>query len=673
MIKPSHILLGLCLIIFWGCSQKNNRIVHTPTQDSIQKYLALANLDTLDHHKRVAYNDKALSFIDLTKNDSLTREWLEKINYRYLKAGEYKKFINTINYFEEKVFEKNNRSGIAKFHKLKGLYFHFLKMNDSAYYHYIKAEYIFKSLGNRLEMAKMLLNKSYIQNNLNDYLGAELSAKKANYIFKKKKVYNLEYDSLILLGNVYQSIGEDDKSIKSYNTALSLVDKFNKTSEDCVKSTCLNNIGNVYREQNNYKLAILYFKKSLKEMSVCKKDKALLGILSNNLGYCYLKTNTLKSPLIFQSAKKTLDSLGIKNESAMSDIYLSEFYIKKEDSIRANLHAESALKLTKLSKASDFYLTALTNAGRINPKKAHIYIQEFKHINDSLLFKERTARNQYYKIQLETEEINQQKNNALKQRTIIVIIAFGLLLITLLLIIIFWQRLKQKELKVIQVQQKSNAEIYHLMLLQKDKEEAARESERKRISMELHDSVMNKLSSIRLNLSVIKKQHNDKTNHDFDKQVKDIFKVETEIRNITHNLNEKGLDQNFHFEKMLEEFIDEQNKFNRIAFSISVDQSIDWDVVSYIKKMNLYRIIQEACHNINKHSHASVATISIKKEAEKIKTTISDNGIGFNASNPNQGIGLHNIRFRVASLKGNLTITSTEKEKTILFVSIPLD
>lgn len=672
-MKPSHLLLGLWLISFWGCSQKTDHIVHTPTQDSIQKYLSLANLDTLDHHKRVEYNDKALFFIDLTKNDSLTRESLEKINYTYLKVEEYKKFKNSINYFEEKVFRENNRLGIAKFHKLKGLYFHFLKMNDSAYYHYVKAEYIFKSLAHKLEMAKMLLNKSYIQNNLNDYLGAELSAKRAYYIFKEIKVYNLEYDSLILLGNVYQSIGEDEKSIKTYNNALSLIDKFNKSSEDCVKSTCLNNIGNVYREQNNYKAAIYYFKRSLKEMTDCKKDKALLGILSNNLGYCYLKTNTLKSPLIFQSAKKVLDSLEIKNESAMSDIYLSEFYIKKKDSVRANLHAESALKSTKSSNASDFYLNALTNAGSINPKKAPIYIQEFKRINDSLLFTERTARNQYYKIQLETEEINQQKNNALKQRTIIVVIAFGLLLITLLLIIISRQRLKQKELKLVQVQQKANADIYHLMLLQKDKEEAVRESERKRISMELHDGVMNKLSSIRLNLSVIKRQRDDKTIPDFDKQVKDIFKVETEIRNITHNLNEKGLDQNFHFVKMLEDFIGEQNKFNRITFTISVDQSIEWDILSYFKKMNLYRIIQEACHNINKHSHASIASISIKKERKNIHTTISDNGIGFNTSNPGQGIGLHNIRFRVASLNGIFTITSSENEKTVLSISIPLD
>ena len=149
--------------------------------------MALAENDRLDFKKRVQYNDKALSFIDLRRNDSIVRGSLDRVNYLYLKTENYSKFKNIITIYQKKVFDKKDSLGIAKFHKYKGLYFHFLKINDSAYFHYLKAEHMYNRLNDKNEVAKILLNKSYVQNDYNDYLGAELSAKKAFSFFKTKK------------------------------------------------------------------------------------------------------------------------------------------------------------------------------------------------------------------------------------------------------------------------------------------------------------------------------------------------------------------------------------------------------------------------------------------------------------------------------------------------------
>jgi tetratricopeptide (TPR) repeat protein len=229
-----------------------NQPESNPANDSVQKYLALAENDSLDFKKRVQYNDKALSFIDLRRNDSLVRESLDKVNYLYLKTKKYSKFKTIIKIYQKKVFDTKDSLGIAKFHKYKGLYFHFLKINDSAYFHYLKAEYMYNRLNDKYEVAKILLNKSYIQNDYNDYLGAELSAKKAYSYFREEKILKFQYKCLIILGNVYQSIGNDNEAIKSYEEAMELVDKFNPSKNECVRGTCLNNIGNVYREKNNF-------------------------------------------------------------------------------------------------------------------------------------------------------------------------------------------------------------------------------------------------------------------------------------------------------------------------------------------------------------------------------------------------------------------------------------
>lgn len=671
-MKKSIVLLTIFLILS-GCSQMGNQPESNPANDSVQKYLALAENDSLDFKKRVQYNDKALSFIDFRRNDSVVRRSLDKINYLYLKTETFPKFKRIIKIYQKKVFDKNDSLGIAKFHKYKGLYFHFLKINDSAYFHYSKAEGYFQSLNNKYEEAKILLNKSYVQNDYNDYLGAELSAKKAYFFFREKKLSDLQHRSLMILGNVYQTIGNNDEALKSYKEAMNLLMISDKSKKNIKKSNCLNDIGNFYRERKDYKKALIYFNKAIKSKSLLKEDASLLGILYNNIGYCYLMNNQLKSPQIFFNGKKILDSIGIKDESAMSDVYLSNYYILKGDSLKANFHAESSLKLARQAKAPHFYLTALTNAGSINPEKATFYIQEVKRINDSLLFAERTARNQYYKIQLETEEINQQKETAIKQRTYFIIIALAVFLIAILIVIITRQRLKQKELVLRNTQQKANEDIYHLMLVQKTKEDEARQQEKKRIALELHDGVMNKLTSTRLNLSVLSFKRDAVTVEHCLPHIEEIKTIENEIRNLTHNLNQKTTLGDNSYEKLLTDLILELNQISTVDFALTIDPAVNWENYTDIQKMNLYRILQESCQNIIKHSEAQKANISFFINGKKLYLTVADDGIGIPPSNPKKGIGLKNIKYRVKALNGKLNINSQVNQGTSLSISIPLE
>lgn len=662
----------LLLIIFFGCNTKTTDKKNSATNDSIQKYLALAGNDTLAFDKRIKYNDKALSFVDLERNDSLTRENLNRVSHIYLKTQHFKSFERSLKNYKNKVFEKNDSLGIARYHKYKGYFYHLKKVKDSAFYNYLKAEKICQFLNNKKEIAIINLNKSLIQNSINDYLGAELSAKKAYNYFKENKLHKNEFKSLILIGNINQSIGENVIAIQCYKDAMLLINKFDDLENSSPKGSCLNNIGNVYREQNNFKAAIFHFKLALKEKNLFKKDPELLGYILNNLGYCYLKSNQMRIPSLFEKSKRLFDSLGLKDESAVCEINLSEYFSKKGDSLKANSHAESALKLAKESKASYYYLTALSHAGSINPNKAPVYIKEYHHINDSLLFVERNARNQYYKIQLETDEISEQKQTALKQRSIVTAIAIFILIIAVLIFIIAHQRLKQKEFRLQQTQQNANEDIYQLMLLQKSKEEEVRQHEKKRISIELHDGIMNKLVSTRLNLSILSISRDESTIENCLHHINDIQNIEKEIRDVAHNLNQEKIYDSDGFQLILKDFIEDQNKTNATIFKLEIYQGINWNTVSNSKKMNLYRIIQEACYNINKYAKAQNAIISILIDDKNICLSITDDGIGFKSAVTEKGIGIKNMKYRIKLLKGKFKINSKPHSGTSINITIPI-
>ena len=65
------------------------------------------------------------------------------------------------------------------------------------------------------------------------------------------------------------------------------------------------------------------------------------------------------------------------------------------------------------------------------------------------------------------------------------------------------------------------------------------------------------------------------------------------------------------------------------------------------KEMMIFRIVQEGLNNIQKTCRiATKATVSLKQEDNQVVLIVSDNGLGFEMSSTNQGLGLLSIRNR---------------------------
>ena len=79
----------------------------------------------------------------------------------------------------------------------------------------------------------------------------------------------------------------------------------------------------------------------------------------------------------------------------------------------------------------------------------------------------------------------------------------------------------------------------------------------------------------------------------------------------------------------------------------------------------LYGISNEALNNILKHARASVVKVSLKKESKKVLLEIQDNGVGFDASAMQSGMGLSGMKERAEQFGGDLQIISGASGTTI--------
>lgn len=90
-------------------------------------------------------------------------------------------------------------------------------------------------------------------------------------------------------------------------------------------------------------------------------------------------------------------------------------------------------------------------------------------------------------------------------------------------------------------------------------------------------------------------------------------------------------------------------------------------------KQVVYRIAQEATHNVVKHARASNVWVALGPVPGGYRLVVRDDGCGFDADRDYSGqLGLKSMRERSAGLGGSLEISSSEGEGTIVELTVPL-
>ena len=74
-------------------------------------------------------------------------------------------------------------------------------------------------------------------------------------------------------------------------------------------------------------------------------------------------------------------------------------------------------------------------------------------------------------------------------------------------------------------------------------------------------------------------------------------------------------------------------------------------------EINIYRVVQEALHNITKYAKASKVVIRLEKKATNLTLHIEDDGVGFNLQQvKKEGLGLKHMEERITLLGGFLIL-----------------
>ena len=87
-------------------------------------------------------------------------------------------------------------------------------------------------------------------------------------------------------------------------------------------------------------------------------------------------------------------------------------------------------------------------------------------------------------------------------------------------------------------------------------------------------------------------------------------------------------------------------------------------------EIGLFRIAQELIANVLRHADATEASVQVMQEGDELRLTVEDNGIGFDMSTAQAGMGLRNIAARAAAIGGELHYESNVGQGTTVTVVV---
>lgn len=526
-----------------------------------------------------------------------------------------------------------------------------------------------------------------------NYSEAQVLSIKALNIIKKNKDPKLEYSCYITIANCLKEMRQYKKALIYYFKALKILEAEDAFFKEYNTPLLYNYIATAYLHLNEKESALIYLNKGLKYKDLKKKDTKVYCYLKNTLAKSIYKSQKNKALSIYSETLKIGDSLDFAPIQITTQIQLGEFYLYYNDTIKANTYLNKAQELAHHKQVFDDELIILKLLTKSNPKRSHHYTDRYIHLNDSLQNIERATRDKFARIEFETDEISNQKEHIEKVNKKLnaqLLLAIGLSLLGVISLSLFFknksnkskinelkliqekQELENKQLLFIQEQQLKDEKMYQLLLEQQDKIEEAKQTEKKRISRELHDGIMGKLSGIRLNLYILKKKTDPETIARCLEFIKDIQTIENDLRLLSHDLNKESLTTVESIENEIKTLFREIKNLQDIDFKLHIDKNIIWENIKYNLKINMYRIIQEALHNINKYAEAKKVTISISQNNQYISVEINDDGKGFDLNKHKEGIGLKNMRERTEELQGTFTIESKRNNGTKINLLLPI-
>ena len=276
---------------------------------------------------------------------------------------------------------------------------------------------------------------------------------------------------------------------------------------------------------------------------------------------------------------------------------------------------------------------------------------------------------------------------------IVVLILAGFILILVAYLLFTHQRIEitEENLKISRRKELDSSDFSQIIL-------EAQETERSRISHEIHDTVVQDMRTIRLTAELLNLNEEENLQKR-DKIVQLSTNSINQLRNICYNLappelmvlnnqkNDNAIQTNaiLNRSRLISSLITLCNQFEtktKISCPLNFMDNTNFGKITFQDIINIFRIVQEALTNIEKHAQASHVSVLIRNTGILGKTNVSifitDDGVGIPKEMVNfresgiEHLGLTSMKDRAAKLNGTLTIQSEPGDGTEIKLTFPV-
>jgi signal transduction histidine kinase len=545
---------------------------------------------------------------------------------------------------------------------------------------------------------------------LDTFCEAQINNKPELVVGESKRLIELaqrlQVDSLIVRAHLLQgeslaNLGIYDAALKSYYTGLSKSEQIG----DCkYHSKLLFYIGRVYQSMEDPAKSIDFIRKARQRAIDCRQyqDTILynyeigfdLVMMDDTAAGMQLVRDNVQTARKLNSVEDLIygldnlsnlsagldnDKLALQYELELMKIpqvfedntkktafyeHLSEIYFKLHDLDNAQKYQRLCMKYAFELGSNDWIFEAyklqyMIDEARGNYKSALFNHKKYLEIKDSVYqvqyHEKMAAMSSLYELEtkqktIELLKIDQKlKENEIAQQRILLLLGLLSLIIVVLMI-----RFRN--------QRKTNAmrQAFAQDLLK------VQETERQRISKDLHDSVGQ-------NILFIKNQLHRLVPAPDQQLVSSVDSTLEEVRNIAKDLYPNQLEQ-YGLQSAVDSLCETVQETSGIFVSSDL-QGIDAKL-NREAKINFYRIIQECINNAMKHAGATSIRITSKQSPGKLELVVQDNGKGFDKSilerKAQRSFGMINMEERIKMLRGKFDLETAVDKGVKLTFSIPV-
>ena len=231
-----------------------------------------------------------------------------------------------------------------------------------------------------------------------------------------------------------------------------------------------------------------------------------------------------------------------------------------------------------------------------------------------------------------------------------IIIAISLVLTMVMVIIfsleLFRKKVMKEKMNNIELRLKHQTELLHTVI-------RSQEEERRRVSDVLHDDIGSKLTILKLNLHRL-------ANEDKNGLLPDLLELSQQVisstRELSHAYSPVVLEK-FGLEAGISDLL---TNLPKTEFNLKgeLESCMQENLLDQESRLIMFRITQELLNNTIKHAEASKVFIKIHICPKELTYIYRDNGKGFDNQTTSRGIGLLNIRNRLAMMGGEMDLFS---------------